>query len=166
MKDALVVVIGGALLVAGCSSSVGEPASATSAPPPAAPLTFAECGSLSDAQVRAVTGIAGLTRTFRNALTCSFDSGTGKPRAEFAWFRGVPVDERRGSDSGARISDVTIGGRAGFTAERPGASCESAVDAGGGDFVDWTIDFGASGAPADACAKAVALAAVTLQNAG
>ncbi|NQE85562.1 DUF3558 family protein [Nocardia terpenica] len=165
-----VTMVGAVLVVAGCGHSGGSPtaaAPASTAPVQAEPgASVGRCGSESDADLSAVTGLAGLRLVAQNPLRCSWEAdGAGDYSVVFEWFRGSPLDQRRTEVTLGPPTAVQVAGHPGivWTGAR---ACEIAVGSGGADFIDWKITASsANDQRPQPCSALEQLAATTLAKA-
>ncbi|MBF6276177.1 MULTISPECIES: DUF3558 family protein [Nocardia] len=158
------VTVATAVVVAGCGASGPTPAATSPAPAPvsAQALAVAECGSATDADIVAATGISGIQQMSANPLRCRWEAAAGA--VTFEWFRTSPIAAHTATDPAAQVSPLRIGDHTGRLFSAP-QWCEAAVDSGAGDFVDWRADEPQQTA-AQACSAVRQLAAATLAEAG
>ncbi|MGC0365349.1 hypothetical protein ABH922_003333 [Rhodococcus sp. 27YEA15] len=157
----------------GCGSgdrSAGQPGDAAG-PPSLAPTDpgpmFGECGSVTDDEVAAAFAVGPFATITRNGVGCEWEvADSNGPSVSFSWYRGSPIGrERAGSDLlGRPADDITIDGHQGFIAQTRGALCELGI-AFGGDFVHWSVTFGARPPTSDPCATARELVELTVSRA-
>ncbi|WP_268968816.1 DUF3558 domain-containing protein [Tomitella fengzijianii] len=165
--------------MAGCGGSAGPAGSESPMPTSSAPRAAAgpagphlgQCGSVTDAEVAAATGMPQPMRAVRDTVGCQWDVGTlgVGSHVSFTWYRGSPIGRERAIDNavGRDVSDVTIGGRPGFSSRIGPSLCEVGVDYGA-DFFLWSVDYGAdtAGPPeGGVCDAATSLAAMTAERA-
>ncbi len=159
------VTVATAVVVAGCGASGPAPVTTSPAPAPvsAQALAVAECGSATDADVVAATGISGFQQVSANPLRCRWEAAAGTA-VTFEWFRASPIAAHTATDPAAQAAPLRIGDHTGRIFSTP-QWCEAAVDSGAADFVDWRADE-PQPAAAQACSAVRQLAAATLAKAG
>ncbi|WP_189594904.1 DUF3558 family protein [Nocardia cerradoensis] len=162
---AAVITVASAVVVAGCGASGPTPAATSPAPAPASAqaLAVAECGSATDADIVAATGISGIQQVSANPLRCRWEAAAGTS-VTFEWFRASPIAAHTATDPAAQVSPLRVGDHTGRLVSTP-QWCEAAVDSGAADFVDWRADEPQQPA-AQACSAVRQLAAATLAKAG
>lgn len=124
------------------------------------PLFVGRCGSATDTDVRARSGIPDLQPVSADARTCRWETPGTLTAVTFKWFRGSPLDDYRTTGNPGARTPVTVSGRTGYSWPAP-HECETAVDTGGGDFITWTVTAPTS-TEATACDTATTLVSATL----
>lgn len=158
-------------VAAGCSGSDSDANDAPSdSPQPAGSQTeelfVGECGSMSDADLKSITGVPTLTSSSKNAVRCRWDALDTGAYAMFTWYRGSPIDRERtvAGQMGREIGVIDADGHPGFTAKGSDASCEAGVESGDG-FLHWSLNYVYSAPPRDSCEVVEDLVRATVENA-
>ncbi|WP_435590479.1 DUF3558 domain-containing protein [Nocardia sp. bgisy118] len=173
IMSTLVAGLACALALTACGAGDDESSSRPSRPvPKVVPLGpfVGECGHVTDDEVRDRAGLGQISRVFKNAVGCNWQSaGLNSPSVTFASYRGSPIDRERAwvTTRGRPPEQITVGGRSGFAALDPsGLICDLAVQLDD-DFFEWSTSYGnfstISGNP---CDRSRALAELTVQRLG
>ncbi|KAF0848854.1 DUF3558 domain-containing protein [Nocardia caishijiensis] len=123
-----------------------------------------ECGHVTDDEVRRLAGLTEISRVYKNATGCNWESGgLFAPSVTFASYRGSPIDRERAwvSSVGRNPEPIDVGGRPGFRALDPEGICDFAVQLDD-DFFEWSISDGGFATALDQCDRARKLAELTL----
>ena len=166
--------LGAAACGGGTDAPGGSPRQTTAQPPSAEPAPgpfLGLCGSVTDGELSATTGIPQPMHVVRDPVGCQWDVGElGEgAHASFTWYRGSPIGRERAIDNavGRDVRDVTIEGAPGFSSRYRSTLCEVGVQYGD-DFFLWSIDYGAGAARpphGDVCDAAQELATMTAERA-
>lgn len=129
-------------------------------------LFVGECGSMTDDQLRTITGVGALTASSKNAVRCRWDAADSGAYAMFTWYRGSPMDRERivAGQMGREIGIIDVEGHPGFTARGSSASCEAGVESGDG-FLHWSLNYNYAAPARESCDVVEDLARATVQNA-
>ncbi|WP_345602982.1 DUF3558 domain-containing protein [Tomitella cavernea] len=157
----------GDALAADPSESV-SPAPSTGEPGPALGM----CGSVTDGEVAATTGITLPLEAVRDTVGCQWDVGLVDvgSHVSFTWYRGSPIGRERAIDGavGRDVQEVAVGGRPGFSSQSDSSLCEVGVQYGA-DFFLWSVSYGVdmpSPPAGGVCGVAMTLATMTAERAG
>ncbi len=126
---------------------------------------YGECGRVSVAEIRDITGLDEVEPLLRNASHCEWSSTGRATYVMFLWYRSSPFErERLGTEFGGHeVRDATIAGRRGYIAYEGHRDCVAAVP-DGADFFLWYV-LNRDEATAGLCDKAIRLGELTMSRA-
>ncbi|WP_413232568.1 DUF3558 domain-containing protein [Mycolicibacterium sp. 120266] len=160
-----------ALLLAGCSQTVGGTARLATPGGPADDRSYGyadnRCGLLQDSTVSQILGADKIVRPYSGAV-CQYvlDRRAAAIDVVFAWFDTGTLDRERALavDRGAQITDTVIERHNGFLARRDGVGVAcAATAAGGGGVLSWWVQYRRQ-STGDPCPDAEKLLSATLKS--